>query len=206
MKQFVAQCWAVTVVWDSVKQPKESKTKTNEGNGRHGTAFSQLSACSKEKEWRHTICEFILWFIAWCHHGFSWHSARRYVGQALLKELKFSNTLYFIAVYTILCNVMLWKIYHNLLCTICLVTIDLFHTPSGQMTPRNGTPAKVISPLKPKTARHQVALELLQTERNYVEILNTILKVWSVSKNKWTNIFYVHLNCQKKMFLHAEIK
>ena len=55
--------------------------------------------------------------------------------------------------------------------------VDLFNTPSGQMTPRHGTPAKVISPLKPKTARHQVALELLQTERNYVEILNTILKV-----------------------------
>ena len=57
---------------------------------------------------------------------------------------------------------------------------DLFHTPSGQMTPRHGTPAKVLSPLKPKTARHQVALELLQTERNYVEILNTILKVFKM--------------------------
>ena len=55
--------------------------------------------------------------------------------------------------------------------------LDLFGTPSGQMTPLHTTPAKVISPLKPKTARHQVALELLQTERNYVDILNTILKV-----------------------------
>ena len=55
--------------------------------------------------------------------------------------------------------------------------LDLFGTPSGQMTPLHPTPAKVISPLKPKTARHQVALELLQTERNYVDILNTILKV-----------------------------
>lgn len=54
---------------------------------------------------------------------------------------------------------------------------DLFDTPSGQIAPRPGTPAKVASPLRPKTARHQVALELLQTERNYVEILSTILKV-----------------------------
>lgn len=55
---------------------------------------------------------------------------------------------------------------------------DLFTTPSGQMTPMATTPAHVISPAKPLTARHQVALELLQTERNYVGILSTILKVF----------------------------
>lgn len=68
-------------------------------------------------------------------------------------------------------------------CLKCCVFyfLDLFGTPSGQMAPRHATPAKVISPLKPKTARHQVALELLQTERNYVDILNTILKVYAYS-------------------------
>lgn len=57
---------------------------------------------------------------------------------------------------------------------------DMFSTPSGQITPLTAAPAHVISPTKPITARHQVALELLQTERNYVEILNTILKVFKL--------------------------
>lgn len=67
--------------------------------------------------------------------------------------------------------------------------LDLFATPSGQMTPLHATPSKVISPLKPKTARHQVALELLQTERNYVDILNTILKVYSLNFHALRYIF-----------------
>ncbi|XP_046854371.1 protein ECT2-like [Xenia sp. Carnegie-2017] len=57
---------------------------------------------------------------------------------------------------------------------------DMFSTPTNQLMPDNETaaPLTAVSPLKPKTAREQVALELLQTERNYVEILNTILKVF----------------------------
>ena len=49
-------------------------------------------------------------------------------------------------------------------------------TPGGPLTPN--TPATPIPPPKPVTARHQVATELLQTEKNYVDILTTILKVW----------------------------
>ena len=47
-------------------------------------------------------------------------------------------------------------------------------TQSSNLTPKTLVP---IAPPKPVTARHQVALELLQTEKNYVEILTTILKV-----------------------------
>lgn len=54
----------------------------------------------------------------------------------------------------------------------------IFTTPSGQMTPLSNV--LTLSPTKPLTARHQVALELLQTERNYVEILNTIFKVFKL--------------------------
>lgn len=57
---------------------------------------------------------------------------------------------------------------------------EMFTTPSGQMTPFNTASANFISPAKALTARHQVALELLQTERNYVDILNTILKVFKL--------------------------
>ena len=47
-------------------------------------------------------------------------------------------------------------------------------TPSGTISPLS-TP--VPGPPKPLTSRQQVAMELLQTERNYVEILTNILKV-----------------------------
>ncbi|XP_078378862.1 protein ECT2-like [Oculina patagonica] len=48
-------------------------------------------------------------------------------------------------------------------------------TPSGTISPLS-TP--VPAPPKPLTSRQQVAMELLQTERNYVEILTNILKVF----------------------------
>lgn len=48
-------------------------------------------------------------------------------------------------------------------------------TPSGTISPLT-TPVTV--PSKPLTSRQQVAQELLQTERNYVEILTNILKVF----------------------------
>ncbi|KAK3726892.1 hypothetical protein QZH41_016690, partial [Actinostola sp. cb2023] len=44
-------------------------------------------------------------------------------------------------------------------------------TPSGTITPLS-------TPRPPPTARQQVTMELLQTERNYVAILTTILKVF----------------------------
>ena len=49
-------------------------------------------------------------------------------------------------------------------------------TPSGTISPL-ATP--IVVPPKPLTSRQQVALELLQTEKNYVEILTNILKVIS---------------------------
>ncbi|XP_073255407.1 protein ECT2-like [Porites lutea] len=48
-------------------------------------------------------------------------------------------------------------------------------TPSGTISPLT-TP--IAPPPKPLTSRQQVAMELLQTERNYVEILTNILKVF----------------------------
>ena len=50
-------------------------------------------------------------------------------------------------------------------------------TPSGTISPLT-TPVAV--PPKPLTSRQQVALELLQTEKNYVEILTNILKVINI--------------------------
>lgn len=47
--------------------------------------------------------------------------------------------------------------------------------PSGTISPMA---ASATVPSKPLTSRQQVALELLQTERNYVEILTNILKVF----------------------------
>lgn len=43
-------------------------------------------------------------------------------------------------------------------------------TPSGTITP-------LATPNPPPSARQQVTMELLQTEKNYVGILSTILKV-----------------------------
>ena len=65
----------------------------------------------------------------------------------------------------------------SLINRLLIIFLEMFTTPSGQMTPFNTASANFISPAKALTARHQVALELLQTERNYVDILNTILKV-----------------------------
>ena len=54
-------------------------------------------------------------------------------------------------------------------------------TPGGAITPI--TPVVPAAPSKPVTARHQVAMELLQTEKNYVGILTTILKVCCLTTN-----------------------
>ena len=57
------------------------------------------------------------------------------------------------------------------------VPCDLFFfvdTPSGTISPLS-TP--IPGPPKPLTSRQQVAMELLQTEKNYVEILTNIFKV-----------------------------
>ena len=57
---------------------------------------------------------------------------------------------------------------------IIMVYFLPLETPSGTMSPLT-TP--IAPPPKPLTSRQQVAMELLQTERNYVEILTNILKV-----------------------------
>ena len=57
---------------------------------------------------------------------------------------------------------------------IILVYFLPLETPSGTISPLT-TP--IAPPPKPLTSRQQVAMELLQTERNYVEILTNILKV-----------------------------
>ena len=55
-------------------------------------------------------------------------------------------------------------------------------TPSGTISPLT-TP--VPGPPKPLTSRQQVAMELLQTERNYVQILTNILKVLEWLRLAW---------------------
>ena len=58
---------------------------------------------------------------------------------------------------------------------MCLVIYFFFvDTPSGTISPLS-TP--IPGPPKPLTSRQQVAMELLQTEKNYVEILTNIFKV-----------------------------
>lgn len=54
---------------------------------------------------------------------------------------------------------------------MCFFSPFFLESASGPVT----TPVTV--PPKPLTSRQQVALELLQTEKNYVEILTNILKV-----------------------------
>ena len=74
---------------------------------------------------------------------------------------------------------------------IIMVYFLPLETPSGTISPLT-TP--IAPPPKPLTSRQQVAMELLQTERNYVEILTNILKVNGTQFHNVVFIFFSNIN------------